>query len=308
MPGLTTSPRPAFAVLTAIPGLAMASVLAIGGVVAWRDPVMRPPRLPNRRPPNWGLPVAGVAYGAGVLAAARAVARGSAGRGSAAASTTAPTIASAVASVVALSTAAVPGLMLPIFDVARRTWARRDRGPAGTILVLGCALRHGRPSTLLRLRLELAETVARRATGPVTVICCGGIGEDGGASEAEVMRDWLHARGIADVRVEPTSTSTFENLRNATPMVERAPVTVVTSDFHVFRAGSLARRGGMADWRVEGAPTPARYWATSMLREFLALATWWPAPGVAVGATLVAAWFTGAIEPPVRREGSPPST
>lgn len=310
---------PVFAASAAVPGLLMAVTLTAGGVVAWRDPLMRPPKLPNRRPPAWGLPAAGVVYGAVTIAAAKVVGRGVGSRvirrrsrtavGQLAATGTAaagfpsagfppagspsagfPPAVIEKAAAAFLSAAAVPGVMLPIFDVARRTWARRDTGPAGTVIVLGCALRDGRPSSLLRYRLELAERVARRAPGPATVICCGGIGEDGGPSEAEVMSGWLRDRGLTDVRLEPRSTSTLENLANAAPMVDRGPVTVVTSDFHVFRAGSLARRAGHAGWRVEGSPTPPQYWATSMLREFLALGTWWPAPGIAVGAAVLCAW------------------
>ncbi|MCG7439250.1 YdcF family protein [Corynebacterium freneyi] len=301
-------PRPVFAALAAIPGLLMAATLVVGGIVAWRDPLMRPPKLPNRRPPTWGLPAVGTAYGAATVAAAGVVARGGATprggaamRGGVAArsgveesrSHRSAHPAVVAASAVALAGLAAPGVMLPIFDVARRTWARRDTGPARTVIVLGCALRDGRPSSLLRYRLERAERVARRTPGPVTVICCGGVGEDGGPSEAEVMGDWLRDRGIADVRLEPHSTSTLENLANARPMVERGPVTVVTSDFHVFRTGSLARRAGNADWRVEGSPTPPQYWATSMLREFLALGTWWPAPGIVAGAAILGAWALG---------------
>ena len=103
------------------------------------------------------------------------------------------------------------------------------------------------------------------------------------------MARWLHARGIPGVVEESESTSTIENLRNAAPLVPKAPVIVVTSDFHVFRTRWLTRRHGLAGWTVEGAPTPARYWSTSMLREFLALGTMWPLPGIALGAGF-AAW------------------
>lgn len=284
-------PRPVFAALAAMPGLLMAATLVVGGIVAWRDPLMRPPKLPNRRPPTWGLPGAGVAYGAGTIAAAGVMARGTVAWERRLRRIAHPAV--VAASAVALAGLVAPGVMLPIFDVARRTWARRNTGPAGTVIVLGCALRDGRPSSLLRYRLEQAEQVARRTPDPVTVICCGGVGEDGGPSEAEVMGEWLRDRGIADIRLEPHSTSTLENLANARPMVDHGPVTVVTSDFHVFRTGSLARRAGNADWRVEGSPTPPQYWATSMLREFLALGTWWPAPGIAAGAAILGAWALG---------------
>ena len=253
------------------------------------------------------------------------------------------------AAALGLSAAAVPGVMAVAFDIARRTWARRSQGPAGTVVILGCALRGTEPSTLLRLRLEKGAEVARRAVRPAsppaadqatstvpgqatpavpgkpttaapghtapavpgkpttaapghgtaadpdpapasaTVIACGGTGDDEIIAEATVMARWLHARGIPGVVEESESTSTIENLRNAAPLVPKAPVIVVTSDFHVFRTRWLTRRHGLAGWTVEGAPTPARYWSTSMLREFLALGTMWPLPGIALGAGF-AAW------------------
>ena len=253
------------------------------------------------------------------------------------------------AAALGLSAAAVPGVMAVAFDIARRTWARRSQGPAGTVVILGCALRGTEPSTLLRLRLEKGAEVARRAVrpasppaadqatstvpgqatpaapgkpttaapghaapavpgkpttaapdhgtaadpdpapAPATVIACGGTGDDEIIAEATVMARWLHARGIPGVVEESESTSTIENLRNAAPLVPKTPVIVVTSDFHVFRTRWLTRRHGLAGGTVEGAPTPARYCSTSMLREFLALGTMWPLPGIALGAGF-AAW------------------
>lgn len=258
------------------PALLFSATLAAGGVVAWRDPWARPPKLPDRRPPAWGLPAAGCLLGALTAAGTAVVVRaGERGRGPAAS-----------AAIAGLSAAAAPGVLLLAFDTARRTVARRNRGRAGTVVVLGCALRGEEPSEMLRLRLDRAERVARRGGpgGAPTVVCCGGIGEDQDIAESTVMARWLTARGVADVVEEPDSTSTEENLANAAPLVPRGPVIVVTSDFHVFRTRALARRAGLGDWRVEGAATPTRYWSTSVLREFLALGVMWPAPGLAAGA------------------------
>ena len=50
------------------------------------------------------------------------------------------------------------------------------------------------------------------------------------------MSGWLRDRGLTDVRLEPRSTSTLENLANAAPMVDRGPGTVAQ-----VRAGLAAR-------------------------------------------------------------------
>lgn len=319
MPRFPTPHRRTFAAATAVPALLFAAILGIGGVAAWRDPYARPPTLPVRRPPVWGLPAAGAALGAATIAGATVVARGPGAEGvdapgGAGGTTRARAVRSAAA--LGLSAAAVPGVMAVAFEASRRTLARRNRGVAGTVVILGCALRGTEPSSLLRLRLEKGAEVARRAAPaaavaagpaapddsratPATVVACGGTGADDIIAEAVVMARWLRARGIPDVIEEAESTSTIENLDNAAPLVADAPVAadapvvVVTSDFHVFRTRWLTRRRGLTGWRVEGAPTPARYWATSMLREFLALGVLWPLPGLALGAAL-AAWGLAA--------------
>src|SRR5699024_8476279 len=68
-----------FAAATAAPSLLFAGILGVGGVIAWRDPYARPPALPTRRPPVWGLPAAGAALGAATIAGATVVARGPGG-------------------------------------------------------------------------------------------------------------------------------------------------------------------------------------------------------------------------------------
>ncbi|WP_448851229.1 YdcF family protein [Corynebacterium sp. 335C] len=277
----------------AAPGLAFASLLAATGPVIAATPTFRPPMLPSRRPPVWGLPAAG-----GALAAL--IAAGAAVRVHPRSPRCVTTLASC-----GLAAAAVPGVQLLAFEGVRRTWSRRGRGPADVVLVLGCALVGGRPSALLELRLRRAAAVARRgvpgdpAAAPL-VVCCGGVGEDGPPSEAAAMCARLAELGVAAVP-EDRSVNTRENLANAAGIVVthlggdgggdpgraagggRPAVRVVTSDFHVPRALGLARRtpGGTGwRWSAEGAATPARYWATSILREFLALAVAAPAMGV----------------------------
>ncbi|MEJ5919411.1 MULTISPECIES: YdcF family protein [unclassified Corynebacterium] len=243
---------------------AFSALLLNSGIRTHLDPLMRPPRLPNRRPTSWQLTAMGAVLGIG-MAVALPIRRHA--------------VANATA-IAYLGASATPGFGLPVFEFIRRGWSCRSRGEASTIVVLGCALRNDEPSELLRRRLEKAVAVARRQDDPDSVlfICSGGVGSDTDTnstkSEADVMATWLRDRGWVRVVKEEQSANTVENLRNSAALGVVGRVIVVTSDFHVLRVTKNVREAGLASagqlWQVEGAPTPSRFWATSILREFLA--------------------------------------
>lgn len=266
----------------AVPGLVWSALLTVGGVRAAADPLMRPPRLPDRRPPAWFLPVLGTVTGAAVTAAGTVLRRGGV-RGRA---LPGPVRAVAAAGLVAAGT---PGVLAPVFDAVRRTTTGAPAVVPGTIVILGCALRGGAPSILLEARLRRAAALAAWAAGPGArdapdIIVTGGRGEDEDMTEATVMTAWLRGAGSvpAPCRIvgEHRATNTAENLDYTAPLVAARPVVVVTSDFHVPRVRAEIRRRGLR-WSVTGAPTPFRFWATSMLREYLA--TLVRRPGVVAG-------------------------
>ncbi len=262
-------------------GCAFGSLLIYSGIRTRLDPMMRPPKLPQRRPPWWGLVGAGVGWCAASLVCASRSRLGS----------------------VAF---ALPGAALVPFEAARYVSAKRLRRlpskpefPPGAIIVLGCALRNNRPSLLLRLRLERLAEWHRNSPGfqDWVIVTCGGIGEDHNPnfteapdSEAAVMARWLREQGIKNrILLEDQSTNTVENLTNALALLQPAiessprssatssqvPIIVVTSDFHVLRVRGLVAGFNQARWYVTGARTPARFWATSILREFLAQGPFW---------------------------------
>lgn len=270
----------------AVPSHLFGATLLVGGIAAWRNPLMRPPRLPDKRPPNWALPTVGATWIGATLVAEF-------GRGTA-----------ARAARVLLS---LPGWALIGFEAARGVIALRATGTADIVLVLGCALIGDEPSDMLERRLRRAVAVVKRKRGmpaaeggaasfPTTIVCCGGVGadsEDGETppSEAEVMARWLREHGnwgidgVPELVEEGDSASTVENISNAIEILGTVPpharVTVVTSDFHVLRVGQTIRhhsfdtRLGTGNWQVEGAWTPMKFWATSTLREFLAQPIVW---------------------------------
>ena len=77
------------------------------------------------------------------------------------------------------------------------TASRQEVHPADAIVVFGAAEYAGRPSPVLRARLDHAFALFQRGVAPV-VITTGGAAEDPHYSEGGVGRDYLMRRGIPE--------------------------------------------------------------------------------------------------------------
>ena len=147
------------------------------------------------------------------------------------------------------------------------------------IIVLGAQVqRDGTPSVQLSWRLDAAyEAYSRK---PVPVIVCGAKGADEPATEAEVMRNYLMAKGIPreDILTDPDSFNTKQNLRNARKLLEDRPeisrVLIVTSDYHVPRSLAIADDLGFKATGL-GSPCKPEYWIKNHAREALAWCKYW---------------------------------
>jgi uncharacterized SAM-binding protein YcdF (DUF218 family) len=145
------------------------------------------------------------------------------------------------------------------------------------VIVLGAALNGEEPSQVLNKRLELAVNYISRHEGAM-VIVTGGQGRGESIPEAEAMKRYLVSHGVNDENIlkEEYSTSTMENLAFSKALFERefghspGTVTIVTSDFHRFRAKLLAARVGL-NAQVLGADTPYYIYPNVYSREFFAL-------------------------------------
>lgn len=125
--------------------------------------------------------------------------------------------------------------------------ASRDapQGNDTTVVVLGCKVKDGRPSLMLRRRLDAAYDYLSEYED-VTVIVSGGKGSDELISEAQCMRDYLISKGISQERVimEDRSSSTYENLKFSQEIIEKnnlnEKITIVTDGYHQLRAEMIA--------------------------------------------------------------------
>jgi uncharacterized SAM-binding protein YcdF (DUF218 family) len=154
--------------------------------------------------------------------------------------------------------------------VAAVWWAgRRDRArPAAAIVVLGAAQYDGRPSPVLRARLDHGVALWRRGVAPHMIVTGGGRAGDR-STEAAAGRRYVVAQGVPDsaVLLESEGQSTSESLRAVAALLGElrrtapagsvaaaAPSAVFVSDpFHMLRVGVLARRYGIVAYT---SPTP----------------------------------------------------
>jgi uncharacterized SAM-binding protein YcdF (DUF218 family) len=137
------------------------------------------------------------------------------------------------------------GIMIAIVLAGRRDEAR----PAAAIVVLGAAQYVGRPSPVLRARLDHAIQLWRHGMAP-QVIFTGGRGEGDTTSEAAVSRRYALRRGVPDsaIVVETVGRTTRESLHGVAELMLNRPnseVILVSDPFHMLRLSILARRFGL---------------------------------------------------------------
>lgn len=140
-----------------------------------------------------------------------------------------------------------------------------------TVIVLGCKVNPNGPSLSLLKRLEAAYDYLIR-NPELSCILSGGQGSDEPVSEAQAMYDWLTKRGIAEKRLylEDKSRSTYENLVFSKEIIKKEAlpeaITIITNDFHQYRAKKLAESLDMESYSVSG-KTPPYLLPTYYVRE-----------------------------------------
>ncbi len=129
-------------------------------------------------------------------------------------------------------------------------WERRDMArPASAIVVLGAAQYVGRPSPVLRARVEHAIALWKRGLAP-KMIFTGGFGDRDTTSEAAVAERYAIEHGVPAraIMIENAGRSTSESLQHVASLMEAEPtreVILVSDPFHMLRLSILARRFGL---------------------------------------------------------------
>ncbi|MCZ7569689.1 MAG: YdcF family protein [Ardenticatenaceae bacterium] len=130
-----------------------------------------------------------------------------------------------------------------------RQATRDEAAPADAIVVLGTSQWNGRPSPVLRARLDHALALYQAGLAP-RIITTGGHGGDPRFSEASVGRRYLIDRGVppAAIAMEETGRNSWESLVAAEALLRplgARQVLLVSDPFHMRRLKVMAARLGL---------------------------------------------------------------
>jgi uncharacterized SAM-binding protein YcdF (DUF218 family) len=156
-----------------------------------------------------------------------------------------------------------------------------ERRPVDAIVVFGAAEYYGRPSPVLRLRLDHGLDLYRQDLAPF-VITTGGSGKDPRYSEGGVGHEYLLAHGIPDsALIEETQGGDTAESAERVAVIMRAngmhSCLAVSDAYHLFRVKRLMVSEGMqcyASPRPGSVPRSgwARFWAVQ--REAFSYTLW----------------------------------
>ncbi|MGA8342801.1 MAG: YdcF family protein [Candidatus Sulfotelmatobacter sp.] len=180
--------------------------------------------------------------------------------------------------------AAVGALSFLMITAARivHTASLQEVHPADAIVVFGAAEYSGRPSPVLRARLDHALDLFHRGVAPV-IITTGGAAADPSFSEGGVGRDYLMHHGVPERNLiaETQGRDTSESAVRVGVIMHANGLrscVAVSDAYHVFRIRKLLEHEGVA--RVYVAPRldsrPHSVWprALAVLREATSYLLW----------------------------------
>jgi len=127
--------------------------------------------------------------------------------------------------------------------------------PADIIVVLGAAEYRGKPSPVLRARLDHALDLYKKGLAP-RLLTTGGAGGDPVYTEGDVGRAYLVSRGVPSeaIVVDAEGASTVYSTAAAAEIMRRMGLKsciVVSDGYHIFRAKRMLQVSGV---KVYGSP------------------------------------------------------
>ena len=143
-------------------------------------------------------------------------------------------------------------------------------------IVLGCIVNGDKPGIFLKGRINAAYKYLNENPNAIAILS-GGQGNGENISEAQCMFNTLTEMGIDESRllIEDKSTSTSENLKFSKALleengIETKKVTIITNDFHEYRASEFAKNNGLKALRYPS-KTPWNGYMPFATREIFAI-------------------------------------
>jgi uncharacterized SAM-binding protein YcdF (DUF218 family) len=134
---------------------------------------------------------------------------------------------------------------------------RDEARPADVIIVLGAAEYRGRPSPVLRARLDHALKLYREGLAP-RILTTGGAGGDPIFTEGGVGRSYLVSKGVPleSIVVELEGETTVHSVAAAGEILRRMGLQtaiIVSDGYHIYRVKKMLQANGLT---VYGSPRP----------------------------------------------------
>jgi len=146
------------------------------------------------------------------------------------------------------------------------------------LIILGGGVKGTEPTLALEERLKRSIQYIKEQPQIKKIIVTGGQGLQAELPEADVMKDFLIEHGVAENKIirEDKASSTSENFKFSKEILTELGVTpqdqitIITSEFHLWRSKFLAARNGIS---VKGVPAKTPYYILPnlALREYFAI-------------------------------------
>jgi len=169
---------------------------------------------------------------------------------------------------ISIAALALLGVVIYVsFEIGRQSTIDEAR-PADVILVLGAAEYRGKPSPVLKARLDHALGLWEKKLAPV-LITTGGAGGDPDYTEGAVGRSYLISHDVPSeaIIVEPEGETTAHSIAAAGEIMQRMGLKsciLVSDGYHIFRAQKMLEFRGI---KVYGSPRqssakeePGQWW------------------------------------------------
>ncbi len=147
-----------------------------------------------------------------------------------------------------------------LYRQIRDSAVRDEAQKADAIVILGAAQYNGRPSPVLKARLDHAFDLYKKGYAGA-IITTGGFGPDPNFSEAHVGAQYLVKRGIdpANIVSEQGSGSTYDSIHAASGLMQAKgwkTALVVSDGFHLFRLKKMLQDEGILAYTSPAPDSP----------------------------------------------------
>ena len=159
-----------------------------------------------------------------------------------------------------LALLAVSAYFIYLYREIRQCAARDEAHTSDVIIVMGAAQYNGRPSPVLKARLDHALDLYNNGLSRA-IITTGSYGPDPNFSEAEVGRKYLvqHGVNVDEIISEQGSGTTYDSIRATSGLLKAKgwrSALVVSDGFHLFRTKRMFADNGVVAYTSPAPNSP----------------------------------------------------